>query len=176
MFDPRDPATIGYHLFFVLKGELGERFSTVIKSLAAENGGPVFDPHLTLLARIEGTESDVRARTGKLAGMLKPFTITAGSIAKEDAFFRALYLLAIPSPELSNARAKTLEVFDRNDSSYLPHFSLFYGNVSDEEKSTMEASITESLTFGFLVDRVYLYDTPGITETWKCIGEYPFST
>ena len=66
--DPTSSKTTGYHIFLQPKGMLARNLSNTIQSLAEEFSGPVFDPHVTLLARISVKDEEMLiAQTEKLA-------------------------------------------------------------------------------------------------------------
>jgi len=176
MFDPQDNKTIGYHLFFLPQGKLFDDLQNIINALAEKYDGVKFEPHATLLARIpKAEETDLIAKTKQLAGIMKPFEIEAKEIYTEDAYFRALYCKAEPNVALESYHKKALEMFGMQDANiYVPHVSLYYGNVPQSTKDGMISSLSLPAIVKFLVDRVYLYRTEGETKNWVKIGEYKF--
>ncbi len=176
MMDPTSNKTEGYHLFLEPKGEVRERLGTVIATLAAEYGGPVFVPHVTLLATIpEASEEELIAKTKELARTLTPFTCTLGGFGAQDSFFRALYMRVSSMTEVSSRHSQASTVFDMQpQDEYLPHLSLLYGNYANDQKLQTIESLQYLNDTSFEVESVQLYSTPGDTSTWKLIGEYPF--
>lgn len=165
MFEPQSSIATGYHLFLMPSGQLFNELKTITKT---------FDPHVTLLAGIPKTdEAELIAKIQKLASFMKPFEIELGDIATEDAYFRALYLKVKPNPLLKEYHQKALEIFDMDEeNAYMPHLSLYYGNVTQSAKDEMIKSLVLPENMKFLVDRIYLYHTEGQAQDWARAGEY----
>lgn len=106
--------------------------------------------------------------------MMKPFEIEPKEIRAEDTYFRALYCKAEPNAELEEYHQKALEIFGVQDVNvYMPHLSLYYGNIPQFTKDEMIASLALPNSMKFLVDRIYLYRTEGEAQDWLRVGEYP---
>ncbi|MEK7201505.1 MAG: 2'-5' RNA ligase family protein [Patescibacteria group bacterium] len=176
MIDPSSNKTEGYHLLLEPKGEARERLSTVIATLAAQYGGPVFVPHVTLLAAIpESSEEEFIAKTKELACTLTPFTCTLEGFGAQDSFFRALYMRVRNSEEISLRHRQAGELFGMRQNQYLPHLSLLYGNYAQDQKLQTIDSLQYLNGTSFEVESVHLYSTPGDTSTWKQVGAYPLT-
>ena len=175
MFDPKDSKTIGYHLFFFPEGQLFDDLQATINQLAEKYGGAKFEPHLTLLARIpKADEAELVAKTQQLAATMQPFEVEPKEVFAEDTYFRALYCKAEPNAKMEEYHQKALAMFVVQDVNvYMPHLSLFYGNVPQSIKDTMIASLSLPASMKFLTDKVYLYRTEGEAQDWVRIGEYP---
>lgn len=174
MMDPTSNKTEGCHLFLEPKGEVRERLSTVVATLATQYSGPVFVPHIALLAKIpKASEEELIAKTKELARTLTPFTCTLEGFGAEDSFFRALYMRVRTPEEISLRHRQASELFGMQQDQYLPHLSLLYGNYAQDQKLQTIDSLQYLNGISFEVESVHLYSTPGDTSTWKQIGEYP---
>lgn len=175
MFDPKNSKTVGYHLFFLPEGELFDSLQNTINTLAEKYGGANFEPHTTLLARIpKANEVELIAKTQQLASTMKSFGIELKEIRAEDTYFRALYCKAEPNAEMEEYHQKASEMFGIQDvNPYIPHLSLFYGNVSQPIKDEMITSLSLPASMKFLANKVYLYRTEGEAQDWVRIGAYP---
>lgn len=173
MIDPLSSKTIGYHLFLEPIGELADNLINIIQKLSAEYGGPVFAPHVTLLARIIGDEKEVIAKSQSVADGIQPFTLTLGKLDAKDAFFKALYILIKETGEMEQYHTRANTIFSMQDEGiYTPHLSLLYGNYDEKRKlKTMENIVTPKET-SFAVDRIHLYKTEGETENWIKVKEF----
>lgn len=176
MFDPKDSKTIGYHLFLLPSEELCNTLQSTINVLAQKYDGPIFEPHVTLLARIpKDDEVKLLEKTQQLAGIMKPFEIELGEVGFEDTYFRSLYLKAKANPALDEYHKKALELFGVEEvNTYAPHLSLFYGNISQAMKDEMVSSLSILTNKKFLVDKVYLYRTEGEAQDWVRVSEVVF--
>lgn len=176
MFDPTSDKTIGYHLFVEPSGPLADELKAAIDGLAEAHGGPKFDPHVTVTARIpDGNDNLVIAKTRELVAGCKPFSLTLGELGSENAYFRALYIKVEPSEALEALHARADEIFSLTSASpYLPHLSLLYGNFPQSKKDEIILSLLHPQGESFLVDRIHLYRTEGGTESWQKMQEFIF--
>ena len=176
MFDSKSSKTIGYHLFFLPSGELFDNLQNTINTLAEKYNGAKFEPHVTLLARIpKSDEAELISKTKKLVETMKLFEIEPKEICAEDAYFRALYCKAELNTKLEEYHQKALEIFGLKDvNNYIPHLSLYYGNIPQSTKNEIIKSLSLPVNMKFLADRVYLYRTEGEVKDWVRIGEYMF--
>jgi 2'-5' RNA ligase len=174
MFDPLSDETIGYHLFFEPNGKLGSELSTIIKSVAHEYGGPLFSPHVTLLARIpDDDESILIEKAGRLAAALQPLTLTLGGLASEQMYFRALYSQIVEQSETKKYHARAAEAYAMDiNPSYVAHLSLLYGNVPEDRKAITKKNIELPVNGSFLADKIHLYKTHGRAENWYKVQEF----
>ncbi len=174
MFDPKSSMTVGHHLFLLPPQEVRESLQEVITSLAGQFGGISFEPHITLLARIEHPDEEyLAARAMELARSFHPFTVALGTMGKEDAYFRALYLTVGKNDALQHLHSLAATSFNIIDTApYRPHLSLYYGNASEETKQEMSKTITLPERIEFPIESLFLYRTSGEAHQWLRIGEY----
>ncbi|MEK7602039.1 MAG: 2'-5' RNA ligase family protein [Patescibacteria group bacterium] len=176
MIDPARSATIGYHLFLEPVDELRNALTETIQKLASEFGGPVFPPHVTLLARIEAEESKIEETCEALAKHIPPFTLTLGTPAHEHAYFRALYLGVGEGKLISEHHAHANSLFHMFDEgTYTPHLSLLYGNYEPKVIKGIMNTVPSFEGRSFICDRFYLYQTHGEATQWKKLKEYKLS-
>lgn len=174
MFDPTSKDTVGYHLFFEPNGEIKTALDTTIASLARQYAGPVFDAHVTLLARIEASgDREVIAKAKQLSDELATFEVSIETVGSEDAYFRALYYKVTREPIVSYHKIAS-ELFNMKPAEvYTPHFSLYYGLVSSEAKQEVITSLQFPASDPILLDSISVYRTPGAVSTWQKIAEFP---
>ncbi|MCK5020404.1 MAG: 2'-5' RNA ligase family protein [Candidatus Peribacteraceae bacterium] len=155
----------GYSLWIVPEGEVYEKMSEIISKFSKRLSTPVFSPHVTLVGEVEGTEEEVISKTEKLASMIKPFEIKLSGVDKLDHFFRCIFVHAEKTPELMKANEYAKEIFGMSFE-YMPHLSLVYRNLSDEQKEEIISEIGK-IDKSFLVNSIHVVLTNGQTEDWK---------
>lgn len=159
---------VGLTLWIVPEGEVRRRLATLIRMLSRRFGGPIFEPHLTLLAGLPGPAADVLATARRVARGTGPFEVRLLGPEAGDSYFRCLHLPVQPSPDLLALNERFREAFGRRDEPpFFPHLSLLYGPppappILDE--------IRTSLPAGFGARRVDLYSTEGEVERWHRVG------
>ncbi len=144
-----------FHLWLVPTGAVHDRLAGVIADLSTRYGGPAFDPHLTLLGRLEGEEGVLVDRTHQLARALQSFEVRLEAPSYEPLYFRCLYLPAEPSPPLLEAHRRATQIFDAQPTSaFEPHVSLLYGlfpeRVKQEIITVLPSDLPGTLPFSRL--------------------------
>ncbi|HWU24437.1 MAG TPA: 2'-5' RNA ligase family protein [Candidatus Paceibacterota bacterium] len=175
-FDPHSSETAGYHLFLMPRGEGAIELQALILTLSEEYGGPVFLPHVTLLARIpESDENVVLEKTHILASDMEHISLSLGELESQDSYFKALYLVVRDQKEMRALHERASLLFSRQpDVSYQAHLSLLYGNYPEERKAQTRAELNVP-EISFVADAIHVYRTPGSVDTWQKIGEFAFT-
>lgn len=163
----------GYTLWFVPKGQNYKRFSGLIKKLAKEYGGPIFEPHVTLLGDVIISEKEAIAKTRQLVSGQNPFKVGLVKIDYEDYFFRTLFVRAKVSKLLQDLHNRAKEIFKVGTLPYMPHMSILYGNFPVEVKEKIIAEIGRNQKLQFDVSSVHLIKGGEVWD-WKEVGEFPF--
>lgn len=128
----------------------------VITDLTKAYQAPVFDPHVTLMGSLPGTEESISLRCLELGGLLPPFNILLTEPAYGDQYFQCVFLKTQETPALMNAHELARRLFGKDLSPYKPHLSLLYGHYSIELKDNITSTLPQALRLNFTVDRVHL--------------------
>lgn len=128
-----------------------------ITELSQQYGGPLFEPHVTLLGEVEGPETEVMQKARNLAQGLRPFHIRLTTPAYQEHYFRALYLLAEETPSLLDAYTQARVYFAKSSSFHFqPHLSLLYGTYSLALKEEVIVRLRLPLPCQFEVSTLHL--------------------
>jgi 2'-5' RNA ligase len=145
-----------YHLWLKPSGLGYEVLAGLIRDLAQELGAPVFEPHVTLLGHLEGSERDHLRRTARLGEQLGPFEIELGRASYREEHFKCLFLQVSDTASVKGAHTVASEVFRRAPEEYMPHLSLVYGSYPEERKRAVIAGLPALAQRAFPVGHVYL--------------------
>lgn len=146
-----------FHLWIVPTGAVHDRLAGVINELSASYHGPTFDPHLTLLGRVEGEEASLVDRTHQLARALHPFEVRLKRPSYEAQYFRCLFLPAEPSLPILDAHRQATQIFDTQPTSaFDPHVSLLYGLFPESVKREIVKALPPDLPGSFPASRLQL--------------------
>ena len=160
-----------FHLWIALTGAVYDRLAGVIAELSTRYHGPAFDPHLTLLGRLEGEEEILVDRTRQFARVLHPFEVRLKEPGYEAQYFRCLFLLAEPSPPILEAHQRATRIFDAQPTSaFDPHVSLLYGVFAESLKQEIIKGLPPDLPSSFLASRLQLIraDSPN-PQDWQAV-------
>lgn len=140
--------------------------------LREQFGGPAFAPHVTLLGRITGEESLLVARTVELARRLRRQRLPVTGVSGEAYYFRCLYAVLEKSAPLLQAHADALAAFGYNArDDYLPHVSLWYGQLDGDEKGRLRSAISIRLPEAIDIDRLQLVHISVDVAGWRVVAE-----
>ena len=146
-----------FHLWLAPTGAVYERLGGVLSELSARYESPQFDPHLTLLGRLEGEEGALVDRAHQLARVLHPFEIRLKEPSYEAQYFRCLFLPAEPSPSILDAHQRATQIFNAQPTSaFDPHVSLLYGLFPENLKQEIIDALSPDLPGSFPVSRLQL--------------------
>ena len=149
-------AAFGYHLWLVPAGEAMHRLQDVIGSLAEAYDGPVFTPHITLLSGLSADEESLTRTLRNLTAGLEPFHVTLTAPEAGTTFFQCIYMRVAESASLSQTRDAAGEAFALPSEGYMPHLSLYYGDVSTERRATILEAVPARAKCSFPIESICL--------------------
>ncbi|XP_042484562.1 cyclic phosphodiesterase-like [Macadamia integrifolia] len=162
-----------YSVFALPPEDVNQRLKAVMKGLRSDFGGPEFEPHITVVGIIRLTKSDALQKFNSACEGLKSFTAQVDSVATGTFFYQCVFLRLHTTPEVMSTAEKINDCFGyKNSTPYMPHLSLLYGDLTDEEKKKAQekAEVFDenigSLTFQ--ISRLALYK---IDTDWEKVAE-----
>lgn len=165
-----------YHLWLKPADSAYDLLVETIRQLARELGAPVFEPHITLLGHLEGSEQDHIARTRQLARELQPFQVVLTEPSYQNEYFQCLFMRVQQTPAVMNPNALARRVFRQPGEAYMPHLSLVYGLYPEARKKQVIARLRPDVRTSFEVSDVYLIKADsGDPEDWHEILIAPMS-
>ena len=139
-------------------GPVRDRLAGVIAGLAAEHGTPVFAPHVTMNGSVDA-EPDAAARVlERLVTGVPPFEVTLPGFGYEPEFFRALYLRAEPSAQLTALHQAGERAWGLTGPPYRPHLSLLYArDLPEQRKPAIADGLALALPVTIRVDAAEIW-------------------
>jgi 2'-5' RNA ligase len=164
----------GMSLWLVPEGTAREGLAALIAELASRFGSEVFEPHVTLLAGIERSSTEVIACAATLAGWLEaPMLPLRPAECRED-YFRRLFLPVAETLKLLTAHAQARALFEVADERpFEPHLSLVYGQVSSSELERVAREVASRVPSRLAVTRLDVMRTSGPVSTWCRLRSLP---
>jgi len=149
------------------------RLKRHILDLSKRFASPAFEPHVTLLGRLEGTELELRSNASILASRLTPVVIQLEEVGYLNEYFRCLFIRVARSRSLLEAYERAVETFGADEQlKFMPHLSLVYADLNKDAKLRAIQDIGASFNCRFLVRSIHLYSTTGSPENWYSTGQF----
>lgn len=165
-----------YHLWLKPSGTVRDALAQTIRELALEFGGPIFEPHVTLLGNLIGTEDEHIQRTRTAAANLCPIKIILSKPACGAQYFQCVFMRAEPTPPLMNTNALVKQIFGKNGEPYMPHLSLLYGLYPESQKMAIIHKLPLNVKTTFEATAFFLIRTESDDpKDWREIATCPFT-
>ena len=162
-----------YSLWLMPPLHIHRRLKQIILRLSRGLCSPAFEPHVTLLGRLNGTETELVSNTRLLASRLNPIVIQFEQVDYLKEYFRCLFIRVAWSSELLDAYRTAVEVFGTDpQSEFMPHLSLVYADLKEEAKIKVIRDTGTSFQDCFQVQNIHLYSTSGSPENWYRVCQF----
>jgi len=167
-------ATFGYHLWLVPEGDALRRLQGVVDRLSKAQNGPVFAPHVTLLSGLRADEVSLTENNRRLAAGFEPFNLDLMVPEVGRTFFQCIYMRVAKEPSLSRIRQAAVKAFGLPVDDYMPHLSLYYGDVSPERRAIILATVPVKAKCSFSVESIQLIRADSERPAdWHCVDVAP---
>ncbi|KAG2429140.1 hypothetical protein HYH02_014176 [Chlamydomonas schloesseri] len=176
-----------YAIFAVPKGRLQEQLQEEIVHLGKKCHAPTFAPHTTVLAAIERPREEVLALAAEMCKKVKKYRINFTEVARGSIYYQCVYLLVDKTEGAMAAGAAAREVFGMTTGPYMPHLSLLYSDMPQEERAKIVQHEKERLfnnpdtrlvDTGFDVDSLAVWYVPEEDKSlagWCQLAEFPLA-
>jgi 2'-5' RNA ligase len=166
----------GYSLWLMPSGDVYNELAGLISRLSIEYSTPNFEPHVTLIGSLEGSEEDILSKTSQLATLIHPFNIKLTTVDYLDAHFTCLFIKVEKTNDMMKANWKAKEFFSPlRGRQYMPHLSLMYGDsitIPRASKKEIIAEIGKEFGMSFEVRSIHLFSTDGEPLDWYRVKEF----
>lgn len=152
-----------------------KKLADLIYTLSKQYLTPVFEPHISLLEDVVGSEEEIISKTEKLANFITPFSVRLTDFGYEDTYFRSFFVDVQECHEIMKANSLAREIFNtENDLQFKPHLSLMYGeNIPMSVKEKIVSSIGNKLNIEFEAKSIFIYKSDDRPEKWERVKEIP---
>lgn len=162
-----------YSLWLKPTGSIYQALTKIIKNLSNKYSAPIFEPHVTLIGGVNDSENNIIKKTLRLINSVKPIKIKLTRIGYLNEYYRCLFLIAEETESLMNANLKAREIFGhKQDTKFLPHLSLLYGNFNVKLKEEIKKSLRNEFDIEFEAKIIYLVSTRNRPKDWYEIKRF----
>lgn len=166
-----------YHLWLMPFGEAYPLLAATIAELSRRHGAPIFEPHVTLLGDLPGSEEEIVPLSSLLARQLNSYDIHLTTPAQEEQYFRCLFVKVQETSAVMEANVRGKRIFNQpNDPPYRPHLSLLYGSYPVSLKARIIADLPSFQGVHFAVTTLHLIRAESTNpKDWHRIHAFPLS-
>jgi 2'-5' RNA ligase len=157
-------------------GPVRDHLAATIDRLAAEHDAPRFEPHVTMAGLFHSGQQVAAQTLTSLAAGARPFEVRFAATGYEQAYFRALYLRAEPSPQLTTLHEAARAAWALESRPYTPHLSLLYADIAEEQKRAIIDALGIQLPLTIRIETAELWaNHPAGVRSWHRLARVPFS-
>jgi hypothetical protein len=150
-------------------------WTAVIGGLASRHHGPVFPPHLTLIGGLDLGEDQARDALRATAAAIAPLALTPLAVGHGLSRHQSVFVLVRPDPLLVAARRVAGERFARDEATFMPHVSLFYGQLDDAGHAAVDRELSSWRPPPLRASRLHLWATGGDEAGWRDVAVAPLT-
>lgn len=161
-----------YSLWLEPMGDTAYKLQQRIKELSKKYDTPIFSPHVTLLGGLTASKTELVPLTDTLASSVKPFDLKLTKAGYLNTYYQSLFIYVEQNEGLTYLHNNACRLFDcpeEYENKYMPHLSLLYGDLSQQQKEKILNNIGREFYIRFTAKKVVLMDTDGKPEQWKKI-------
>jgi len=164
-----------YSLWLQPDVDITYRLQGYIDKLSTKYETPVFEPHVTLLGGLRSTETELLSLAETLASSLRPFELKLTKAGYTEHYYQSLFIHIKKSSSLMEAHSLSCRLFDCDPKKkYMPHLSLLYGELSQNEKERILNIIGREFYTPFTVKSLDLIKSDGKPKDWEKVGTAVF--
>ncbi len=167
-----------FSLWLVPSENHNKHLQDAINRLSQEYSTPLLEPHVTLYGRIVGEKAEMLEKTRELAGRISQLSIQFTGFYQSNQFFRSLFMGVKHTSELDDAYRTAQFIFESflpsgyRGREFIPHLSLMYGNIPEEQKKRIIQSLDSFLLDSFFVNRISLYSLGEEPASWTKVQDF----
>lgn len=159
------------------EGEVFDELQNTINSISKSYSTPSFEPHVTLMAGMPGTEDSVLDGTRSLASRIDGFMVELGGVGRSREYFMSLFVRVQKNKGIERATDLAKEVFGGYYTrEHAPHMSFVYADMPDSQKNKIIEEyglvpLVRRLS-AFTIGKLSLYHTYGRVDEWQKVREF----
>lgn len=141
---------------------------SIIIYLSLLYGGPIFQPHLTLIGDVGRDQGHMIEAAHLLAEDLEEFRLRLGEVSFSTTFFQSVFVRALATAQIMEKNLQAKKILRLENNVYMPHVSLLYGDHSmrTREEAMHKVVLTSN---NFNVERFVLVPSTPDPSEWEIL-------
>ena len=160
-----------YSIWIIPPEPVFSELGTTIHSLAAEYGGPVFEPHITILGSVDGELKQINRAVDSAIQNLGRLTLALGPISFGTTYYQSVLARVESTAQLLQLNLNIKKQLGLENNAYHPHVSLIYGDhdMTIREEIAAKVKLTNA---AFIAETIAVVeDTPDPSE-WSAAASF----
>ncbi|KAM5561118.1 cyclic phosphodiesterase-like [Rosa sericea] len=164
-----------YTVWGIPPDHIVQRIKKIMEPLRAEFGGPEIEPHITAVGSVLLTHDYVVKQFINGCENIEPYTCEVDQVVTRKFYYQPVTLLFHPCPWQVGHFGGYLH----RCNAHMPHLSLLYGNLTEEERKRALEKVTELddsiASLKFTISHLVLYKTHNEARdqhSWEKVLEY----
>ncbi|XP_062001879.1 cyclic phosphodiesterase-like isoform X1 [Rosa rugosa] len=164
-----------YTVWGIPPDHIVQRIKKIMEPLRAEFGGPEIEPHITAVGSVLLTHDYAVKQFINGCENIEPYTCEVDQVVTRKFYYQPVSLLFHPCPWQVGHFGGYLH----RCNSHMPHLSLLYGNLTEEERKRALEKVTELddsiASLKFTISHLVLYKTHNEARdqhSWEKVMEY----
>ncbi|HJY98380.1 MAG TPA: 2'-5' RNA ligase family protein [Patescibacteria group bacterium] len=162
-----------YSIWLIPPEPAFSQIKSVIKQLSNDYGGPLFEPHITLVGNIDQDLSQIEKKLKLLSSGIEKFELSFGPVSFSTTYFQSVFLRVNSTAKLMDLSLTIKTTLGLENDVYMPHASLLYGNHS----MTVREEIASKIHFpkmSFLANEFIITPSTPNPKEWVHSAVIPF--
>ncbi|SRR5258708_11570565 len=160
-----------YSLWVVPPPEISDLLQKLITNLSSKYNSPSFEPHMTLLGNISSDKKPMLEKANTLVSKLKPLPLSLSEISFSTTYFQSVFVRVKATAELMNANLIAKDIYQTDNSVFMPHISLIYGNHSMEERGKIVSEVILPKNITFNAEEIIVIPSTQNPNEWTHLAE-----
>ncbi len=156
--------------------EVYDVLNRIINSLSREYDAPRFEPHITVAGDISIPLTGLKEAVSEVAAKIEPMTLYLTETDYRDTLYQSLFIHVAPNDALLLLREQCLSELGLEHKPYMPHISLLYKEIDNDEKKKIVDRVGKRFDLVFIPDKLYLMRTAGEPEDWEEVMSVPLNS
>lgn len=162
-----------YSIWVIPPEPVTNTLTDIVKKLAHDFDGPIFEPHMTILGNIDLELPRIIEVIKPVSESLTQLELSFGPVSFSTTYFQNVLIRINSTTKLMQLNMDLKQALNVNNDVFMPHISLLYGNhdMDLREKATQSVS---GIDTAFAVNELVITPSTPSPSEWIHSATIPF--
>lgn len=162
-----------YSVWIIPPQPVFDELSKVILDLTIEYNAPIFKPHMTVLGNIDRELGNIQKAAKTVAKGTEKLSLSLGPISFSTTYYQSVLVGVNSTAQLMKLNLDIKKLLDIENSVFMPHISLMYGDHDMETREKIAAKI-KLQSNSFIAAEIVIIPEKSEPKEWEPIATIPF--